>query len=160
MEVQTDELKGLRGWLILVGIGVVLTPIFGLHKLVTVFLPMFQNGDWEALTTVGEVAYMPNFAAVVIFEIASNCLLYLLAIGGVFLFFTKSRMFPKVWIIVMGASAIAVIVDSALIAVFLPALEGVDDAGLIRDSIVQTLASAVWITYLLKSKRVKATFIE
>jgi hypothetical protein len=50
---DNNELKGLGGWLILVGIGVVLAPVRLLITLVKTYKPIFEDGIWEALTTEG-----------------------------------------------------------------------------------------------------------
>ena len=56
---EIDEKKGLGGWLILVGLGVVLTPIRILATYIPIYKPIFEDGTWEALTTVGSEAYNP-----------------------------------------------------------------------------------------------------
>ena len=54
---DNNELKGLGGWLVLVGIGVVISPIRLLVTLVPTYKPIFEGGTWEAITTVGSEAY-------------------------------------------------------------------------------------------------------
>jgi len=55
--IEDNRLKGLGGWLILVGIGVVLSPIRLLGLIIQVYKPIFEDGTWEALTTVGSESY-------------------------------------------------------------------------------------------------------
>jgi hypothetical protein len=49
--IDNNKYEGLGGWLILVGIGVVISPLRLLAELSKVYLPMFNDGTWEALTT-------------------------------------------------------------------------------------------------------------
>jgi len=60
-EVQSDEWKynSIGGWLIIVAIGLCLSPILQLLFIVRELLPIFTNGSWRVLTTPGSPAYHP-----------------------------------------------------------------------------------------------------
>ena len=69
---ESNELEGLGGWLILVGIGTVVAP-FRLILLVAVtYIPIFEDGTYAALTTVGSEFYQPVWAPLLIGEIVFN----------------------------------------------------------------------------------------
>ena len=51
--VAEKNLQGLGGWLVLVGIGVVVAPLRLLFMVFPAFIEMFSNGYWDALTTPG-----------------------------------------------------------------------------------------------------------
>tara|TARA_B110000503_G_C6907468_1_gene313251 strand:- start:209 stop:529 length:321 start_codon:yes stop_codon:yes gene_type:complete len=55
--------SGLGGWLIFVGIGLVVSPLRNLSVMFTDFLPMFNNGTYEILTTPDNAAYHPFWGA-------------------------------------------------------------------------------------------------
>jgi|GEM_PF-2822328 len=89
------ELKGLGGWLILVGIGVVLGPIRLLAVFLPLYFPMFSDGTWAALTTPSSEVYTPYFGTMLIAEMCFNSLMLLACLFLVFLFFTKKPSLPK-----------------------------------------------------------------
>jgi hypothetical protein len=93
-----NKLKGLSGWLILVGIGVVLNPIRLLFSLIPAYKPIFADGVWEALTTPGSAVYTPYFGALFIGEFIFNTLMFAACIYLIYLFFSKHYLFPKVFI--------------------------------------------------------------
>src|SRR5262245_44895261 len=69
---RDERLRGLGGWLILMGIGVVVTPLRSLATAVSVHLPIFTSGAWLALTTVGSDSYHPLWGPIIIGEVVFN----------------------------------------------------------------------------------------
>jgi len=95
---ENNELKGLSGWLVLVGIGVVFSPIKLLFTYVPLYKPIFEDGTWEALTTVGSEVYNSLWAPLLIGEITFNSLIFAASICLIYLFFSKHYLFPKLYI--------------------------------------------------------------
>lgn len=87
MENQ-NVVKGLGGWLILVGAGIVINPI-RLLVILALYLPIFSDGTWEALTTVGSKSYHPLLGPELIGEIICNMVLVAVSIYFIYLFFSK-----------------------------------------------------------------------
>lgn len=151
------NLEGLGGWLWLVGLGIVFSP---LQILVTVmgYWDIFSDGTWEAVTTPGAVAYNANWAPYIIGEITINILLILAWLYIAVLFFGKHRWFPK-WYIGMFAFSVVLIPLDAMIATSLIPGAQVFDAESGKQLARGFVGALIWIPYMLVSKRVKATFV-
>jgi hypothetical protein len=54
--------SGLGGWLIVVGLGLIVVPIRMLIILAQAFPPIVRDGAWEVLTTPGGERYHPLWA--------------------------------------------------------------------------------------------------
>ena len=104
---DTNALKGLGGWLILVGIGVVLSPFRLLYTLIPVYQPIFEDGTWEALTTESSEVYNPYFSTLLFGEITFNVLMISACIYLIYLFFSKHYFFPKLYIAILVASLVS-----------------------------------------------------
>ncbi len=160
IKVEESGVKpGIRGWLILVAIGVVFSPLLILLALFTEFLPIFTDGSWELLTNPNSAYYIPGIGALLKFEIIGNILFFVLALYSLFLFFKKDKRFPKFFIALLAYSVLFSILDS----IFASSIPGLDeqlnlegDKELIRSIIV----TAIWIPYMLKSRLVKVTFVK
>ena len=73
---DNNDLKGLRGWLIVVGLGVVIWPLRLLAELLPLYYEIFTTGSFEVLTTPGSDAYHPMWAPLIIFETVFCCCLW------------------------------------------------------------------------------------
>jgi len=155
---ENNELKGLGGWLILVGIGVIIAPIRLLVTYIPIYIPIFENGTWEALTTAGAEAYDPLWAPLLIGEIAYNSIMVAALIYLIYLFFTKRYFFPKLYVGVMVVSVIFIPLDAWLVTKVLPD-EPMLDPETTKEFMRTLVGAAIWVPYMLLSKRVKATFV-
>lgn len=154
-----NELKGLGGWLILVGIGVVIFPIRLLMTTVSIYVPIFQDGTWEALTDAGSETYHPFWAPLLISEVAYNSIMVLVSLYLIYLFFSKHYLFPKVYIAIVGASIVFIPLDAWLVTKVLPG-EPMFDPETSKEFMRVLIGGLIWVPYMLISKRVKATFVE
>jgi len=151
--------KGIRGWLILVAIGVVLGPIRLLVTAIPVFQPIFTDGTWAALTTVGSEVYNPLWAPLLIGEISYNVAIFLASLYLAFLFFTKHYRFPVVYISIVVVSLVFIVLDAWFIQFIVPN-EPMFDPATLKEFLRVLIAGIIWVPYMLLSKRVKATFVE
>lgn len=156
---DNNELNGLGGWLILVGIRIVIAPIRMLATLIPTYIPIFQKGTWKALTTVGSDSYTPYFGSLIIGEIAFNAVLMAASIYLIYLFFSKHYFFPKLFIGIV-ASSLAFILTDAWIATFIFPGEPIFDPDTTKEFTRSLIYCLVWIPYMLISKRVRATFVK
>jgi transglutaminase-like putative cysteine protease len=145
------EPEGIGGWLVLLAIGISVTPVRLLITMVR-SLPGYGVASWARLTTPGDPAYHALWAPVLMFELIGNVLMFVFACLLVWMFFKRKKQFPIVFI----GFAAANIVINLLQAVYLPLLP-IKDAGGFRG--MQVVAALLWILYMLRSRRVRNTFV-
>ena len=120
MPTEEKKLEGLGGWLILVGIGLVLAPIVMLTEIVPVYQEMVQDGSWTAIIS-GEVDNRyPGFKATLLFEAVVNAMLFAAYLVLIALFFMKKRLFPKLYIFTLAVNVLFLIGDNYLWSRILP----------------------------------------
>jgi hypothetical protein len=159
MSENNDDLKGIGGWLILVALGVVFSPIRLLAMFIPIYKPIFEDGTWEALTTVGSEAYLPSLSFLLIGEIAFNSAMVLASLYLIYLFFSKHYFFPKLYIALIAVSLIFIPLDAWFVSEIFPN-EPMFDQETTKEFMRTLIAAVIWVPYMLVSKRVKATFVE
>lgn len=151
--------SGLGGWLILVAIGLIFSPLrLGAFVLVT-FVPLFQNGTWEALTTPGSEQYNALWAPILIFELVCNLVFIVAFTVLAVLFFRKSRYFPKTYITFTLLNFGFIVLDTWFASFVLPN-EPLLDPDTTREVVRALWGVVIWVPYMMVSKRVKNTFVE
>ena len=154
-----NDLRGLSGWLVLVGLGVVLSPFRLLLTYVPIYLPIFKDGTWEVLTTEGTEAYHVLWGPLLIGEIIYNICLIGLSLYLIYLFFSKHYMFPKYYIGVFVVSLIFIPLDAWVVSIVVPN-EPMFDPQTTKEFTRSLIGVVIWVPYMLDSKRVKATFVK
>lgn len=157
-EKEDQQALPIGGWLIIVGIGVVFSPIRLIHVLATVYPPIFTDGAWEALTTPSSDAYSPIWAPFLLGEIAVNSLLGLASIYMTYLFFTKKSSFPKWYAGISILAVIFLLIDSYIVTLVVPDSMMFDPETL-KEFARAMVSCLIWTPYLFLSQRSKATFI-
>lgn len=154
-----DNLKGLGGWLILVGLGVIISPLRLSYEFGPMYYSIFTDGSFEILTTPGTEVYHSLWGPLLIGEAFFNSLLLFASVYLVYLFFTKHYLFPKVYIAIVAFSFFFIPLD-AWAGSFVIVDEPMFDPATTKE-FIRTLVSAIlWVPYMLVSKRVKMTFVE
>ena len=153
-----QEPRKIGGWLILVAIGVVFSPLRICFSLVTIFPPIFSDGTWEALTTVGSEFYSPLWAPLLIGEIVFNLSIFLASIYVAYLFFSKKKEFPISYAGLAIISIAFILVDAFLVTMILPEIP-IFDSETISALIPSLGALVIWTPYLFLSQRSKKTFV-
>lgn len=156
--IQNQGPEGIGGWLILVAIGLVLTPIRLVAMMLPAYAEVFTSGTWDVLTTPGSGAYSPLWAPLLLGEIVINALLLCAGIVLIYLFFTKRRPFRRFYIGVSLFSLAFIVVDAYSFKLVLPD-DPVFDPQTARELVRAVIAAAVWVPYMLVSKRAKNTFV-
>jgi hypothetical protein len=160
-EVGTNtagDLNGLGGWLILVGLGVILAPILLGRFLYTIYRDLFSNGAWSLLTNVSSEYYMPHFGVTVGVESFINLGLFIVSLYLIYLFLSRNKFFPKLFIWLSFFSLVFIIVDAIAVGYVFPTEEAFDSETM-REIGKASFRVVVWVPYMMVSKRVKATFI-
>jgi hypothetical protein len=156
---EEKSLQGIGGWLILVAVGIVFTPIKKVMLKTTIYTEIFSTGVWEDLTTQGNEAYSPLWAPSIIGEILFSCGLIIVLLYTAYLFFAKSRNFPKWYVVIAIINVQFIAADAFIINMFLPS-QSIFDPGTIREFLRSVITLVVWVPYMFVSKRVRATFIK
>jgi hypothetical protein len=159
------QLKGLRGWLILVGFGLFLV-VFFLPFAIYQDVKLFNDGTVQFLSDASSSVHIPGYSGILRFELIGQTALVGTGVCLIALFFGKSRLFPRYYIVFLIATVIFFALDYGLVMSALATTTGAArktfDESLSGQGaqIVQSLiASIIWVSYMGKSKRVKATFV-
>jgi len=143
---QAAEYDSIGGWLILIGVGVVLGVFTTLYGFLI---------DWEVYYTWSQWTDL-EFGIALAFEIICKSAFAILSVALAISFFTKRKIFPKLYIFICVSSILFVIGDIALCQTLLeipPEPKDFSELG------KMFLRAAIWIPYMLLSKRVKGTFV-
>ena len=156
---EEKNLEGIGGWLILVAIGIVVTPIRIVMLIIATYPEVFSSGTWEALTTQGSEVYSPLWAPILIGEILINCGLILAWLYLGYKFFTKNKGFPNWYIGIAVFSLVYILADAFAIKLVLPS-EPVFDPATTKELMRSVMMVVIWVPYMLVSERVKTTFVK
>lgn len=149
--------EGLGGWLILPAIGLVLTILkVGAH-FGTQVAPLIADGTYAQLTTTGTEHYHPLWLPLLLLEGGGNGALMVMAIAAICLYFMRSHWFPRVHIAFMLTNA-ALMVVLFFLGAKIPALMEVHDVQAVGEMARGLVGAAIWVPYMLTSKRVRNTF--
>jgi len=154
-QVQYDK---IGGWLILVGIGLVLSPFLMLFRIVNEVLPVFSPEVWAVFGTPGSALYNPLVVVVIFLELIAFILIGLVAIILLVLFLRKAAIFPKLYIGFLVALVAWAIIDFGLGMLLLGLAEG-EFSSFLGDVVPSLFWTGVWVRYFRVEERVKATFV-
>jgi hypothetical protein len=142
--------KGLGGWLILVGINVCMSPLVVLGNVT----PLLSREGWALMLDAENALRTTLWCGV-----SGAILLAAVATIAAALYFRRSRRFPR-WYI---AFLIGNLLYTVGIVVLVSMNQDVDPAMTpvnMRDITNKLIHCAIWVPYLLTSRRVRNTFIE
>lgn len=109
---KRHALFGVAGWLYLVAIGCIVTPLRAGASLG----PIYAGIDYAALH--------PTLSAFIMVEIFVNVVVILWAIANLFLLFGKHRFFPRSYAGMLGFSAVVVVGDTVVTKYVMDAMDG------------------------------------
>lgn len=150
--------RGLGGWLILAAIGLIVSPI-RISIIEFTILDIFFNGTWSILRDSSSEFYSPMLAVIIPIEFVLNMAFIFGFLFLIYLFFAKSSLFPRWYIGIYAANLLVIVLDLIVVKIALPG-EPMFDSETAGELFRSIGACAVWIPYMLKSKRVAATFVE
>jgi hypothetical protein len=164
---NTDETKlvskdygpsGLGGWLTLVAIGLIITPLRTGFMLSSIYMPIFQDGQIAVFIDNGSEYYNPGLFLLLLAEIIFNLLNIAGSLLLLYLFFNRKKTFPGWYIGLMLFSLIGIFVDAVLSGFIFPE-EPMFDPDTTSELVRALVGASIWIPYMLMSVRVKNTFI-
>jgi Protein of unknown function (DUF2569) len=153
---DAKNLEGIRGWLLLPLLGLIISPLRVGWTVYHDLLPVFTEGHWQVLTNPQSGVYHPLWGPLILFELLGNLGLIAASLALLVLFLRKSRRTPLL-MIAFYLLVVAFVGGDLLLGGLLP-VQG-DDSEQIRDLIRSAMAAVIWIPYFIRSRRVKATFV-
>lgn len=149
-----EKLTGLGGVLILVGFGLLLTLISNAYSIIQGPSGGMAPADWEYVKE-----HFSELAWLIRLEFVSNIILTVICAYLLYLYFHKKCSFTRCYIIVIIAAAVYTLLDLGA-ANYIAGQSGLklelNEGKIIFGLIVRTL---IWVPYMLKSWRVKLTFV-
>lgn len=154
-----DDLVGIKGWLILVAIGVVISPFRVFIESINTFKPIFTTEMWQRLTSQFGDMYHPLWEPLLIIEMVFNAVLFLASLYLIVLFFKHKKAFVSWYLAILFGGLAFIVLDAFVVSLLVPSVTIFDSemkTMLIR-GVIQAL---IWGPYMLLSQRVKATFVK
>jgi len=147
------NLSGLKGWLILPGIFLFITPVnVALNSMDLLYL--FSATQWSVL----QDNVSPGMLAVITGEVMVNITLIVVSLFLIVMYVTRRCGFPRLMILFYLFAVATTGAD--LLAVGLLAQPGVElTSGDTVEFVRQVVASLIWGSYFARSQRVRATFV-
>lgn len=139
------EPSGIGGWLILPAIALVITPLVNIVGVV------------QAANLLGDAVIVPGLQTVLLIEIAG---IVALTLGFVFVatrFFRRRVGTPRLFISLLVANLLFILADAAIVGatLSLPVFDTQTGTGIVR----AVIYAAIWVPYMLRSVRVRNTFV-
>jgi len=153
--LENHQLQGLGGWLILIAIGLCISPFIRIHN----WEGYFSNQVWQIVAMPQGEKYDPLYGPLLIFELLGNIFLFGLNLLLLCLFFSKRRSFPRLFIAFILCHVVFIILDDVG-CVLIPALRSNAAVQDHTEAIRAIFYAIIWVPYMVKSRRVKATFIQ
>ncbi len=148
----------IGGWLILVAIGLIISPVRLMVLIGRDLLPSFSSEIWTALTTPGTTIYHPLWAPILIFELVGNIGFIAFVSFVIVYFFRKRRVLPKMIIALLISNLVFILIDYFVVDL-IPFVKSQNDTETLRELIQSIIACSIWVPYFLFTKRVKGTFV-
>jgi hypothetical protein len=152
------KLNGLGGWLILMAITLILRALYVII-IIAKNSSSYSLGTWELLTVPGHTYYHPLWAPALLFEMLANLTMLAGSAVSIILFFGKRDTFPRFYLIYLVIQLLAPLIDFALCSP-LPIITAATREKAATGILQGVLFAFIWGSYLLKSRRVKATFVK
>ncbi len=163
MQAQNPKNESLKigGWLVLVAIGITITPIRTILELYREFDNFFSTATWMYI-----IKDHSNFtelfnSLLIIIEIIYNSAFLVFSILIVVLFYSRRTILPRLFIIFYIVTFIFILTDTILALNLNESMYSEVEKMQSYQEIGRSFISMeIWVPYFLVSKRVKSTFTE
>jgi transglutaminase-like putative cysteine protease len=152
---QPVSSQPIGGWLVLLAIGVTLTPFIQANQVLR--METFSNSLWEQVATRTDLGNTSILQLFLIGEVIINAFLVVYAILLVVLFYKRRDIFPFTLATFYIIQLIVVALDAKLTG-YLFKVDPDPNSEILQYMIKLLVMMFVWIPYLLKSERATATF--
>lgn len=147
-----NSLVGLRGWLLLPGCALLISPISILYNSKEIFYT-FSEGQWTALQgSFGNVMLV-----IITAEVIANVAMIVAAVFLLILFCKRRHTFSRLFVLYMIFGLMIFIMDSLVTQLLISKKLHLDETT-INQIFGQAIYTILWVSYFAKSRRVKATF--
>jgi magnesium-transporting ATPase (P-type) len=148
--------KKIGGWLIVIAIIISTFPLVTTYSLLK--SPLFDQSTWDNLELYEADAIY--WKLLLFLETLINTSIVVFSLLSVFLFFERRKIFPKFFVTFRLAWLTLIIVDMLLVSLL---RHRADEEMFLPMEYVATcfriIIDVIWIAYMLKSTRVKQTFV-
>ncbi|MHB8876749.1 MAG: DUF2569 domain-containing protein [Myxococcaceae bacterium] len=142
--------KSIGGWLILVGIGLVITPI------------QLLVGIGQDVSALSEANLLEGARPIIVVELLATAGMLGATLWAAAAFFQRKRGAPR-WMIILYALAVASTILEMGLAEAIAGMSGAQPGAGLGSSgfelVGPIVRAAIWIPYFLASKRVRETFV-
>jgi len=146
----------IGGWLMVMAIGVFISPLNIFNGLIKASI--FSNSMWLQLDKATNATHNVSILQLLLVtELASQIAMLVFSLLLVSLFYNKRDTFPKAMIAFLACSLTFNVLDN-LACNYIFEKKSWDTEN-IRQILQSFLAAAIWIPYLMRSERVKETFV-
>ncbi len=152
--------KQIGGWLILVAIGLTITPLRVCYDMFN--SPEFLNSNvWNSLIGFDTSTRNLLTGLLIIVETLYNFTFLVFSLLVVFLFYNRRTILPRFAIILFSTALIFLIIDTSAAFTLNPQVYTASDRQASYKEITRELINAsIWIPYFIYSKRVRHTFVK
>jgi Protein of unknown function (DUF2569)/Transglutaminase-like superfamily len=148
---------GINGWLLLPTIGVLISPLRCLSDLLK-SAPTYETENWRTLTDPAADQFDSLAAPILLIDLGTGVITFILTTLLVVLFFQKRRVVPMLYIVVFGGSLVVYWLTTWLGSFSENSSIASTPQALAR-MVGMSISFAIWGGYFMWSKRVKATFV-
>lgn len=123
-------------------------------------LPVLTPEMAKQLTDAASLYYNPGLYYLFCFELGYNTLMVFAFVYLIVIFFRKQKEFPKAFIIIFLINLFVIGIETVAPQLMTHTVNAYNAEINYRGIIKQVIVCAVWIPYMIMSKRVKETFVK
>lgn len=153
-----DAPARIGGWLLLLGLSIVIAPINAALSLLGVWQDVHVSGVYAQLTDPANPDYHPIWPVVLWGELAFHVVMIPALLLLAVLFFRRHRWVPQLYLGIYLVAALFIAVDLAAVKYLVPGGLFLDDA-MMKNLFGVAVPLGLWAPYLFLSHRAAETFI-